>query len=118
MRWRPVLQTLCAAVAAGAREALAGYPTTIEEDLAALRDPAGSGLGAPGSPEELAVRVRLGEKEALDATLAYFEGRAADLPALEYYQERRLKRLGLMDEDGLTTTTDSLRMASREAGGL
>jgi [ribulose-bisphosphate carboxylase]-lysine N-methyltransferase len=45
----------------------------------------------------------LGEKEALDSLLGFFEGRAADLSALEYYQERRLKRLGLMDEEGRTT---------------
>lgn len=45
----------------------------------------------------------MGEKEALDGLLAFFEGRGADLAALEYYQERRLKRLGLMDEDGSTT---------------
>jgi [ribulose-bisphosphate carboxylase]-lysine N-methyltransferase len=45
----------------------------------------------------------LGEKEALDSLLGFFESRVADLPVLEYYQERRLKRLGLMDEDGSTT---------------
>jgi [ribulose-bisphosphate carboxylase]-lysine N-methyltransferase len=49
------------------------------------------------------LQVRLGEKEALDSLLGFFEGRGADLPALEYYQERRLKRLGLMDEEGKTT---------------
>lgn len=49
------------------------------------------------------VQVRLGEKEALDSLLGYFEGRATDLKALEYYQDRRLKRLGLLDEDGKTT---------------
>lgn len=49
------------------------------------------------------VQVRLGEKEALDSLLGYFEGRATDLRALEYYQERRLKRLGLLDEEGKTT---------------
>jgi [ribulose-bisphosphate carboxylase]-lysine N-methyltransferase len=49
------------------------------------------------------LQVRLGEKEALDSLLGFFEGRAADLTALEYYQERRLKRLGLMDEEGKTT---------------
>lgn len=48
-------------------------------------------------------QVRLGEKEALDSLQGFFEGRAADLDSLEYYQERRLKRLGLMDEEGKTT---------------
>lgn len=28
----------------------------------------------------------MGEKEALDGLMAFFEGRAADLRALEYYQ--------------------------------
>lgn len=32
------------------------------------------------------LQVRLGEKEALDGLMAFFEGRAADLRALEYYQ--------------------------------
>lgn len=31
-------------------------------------------------------QVRLGEKEALDGLMAFFEGRAADLRALQYYQ--------------------------------
>ena len=36
---------------------------------------ASSGSLAPGSRRTAAVRVRLGEKEALDATLRYFEDR-------------------------------------------
>jgi [ribulose-bisphosphate carboxylase]-lysine N-methyltransferase len=71
----------------------------VQEDIALLRD----GGVAKGSRQEAAVRVRLGEKEALDATLSFFEGRLEQLPDLEYYQERRLKRLGLMDEQGNTT---------------
>jgi hypothetical protein len=31
-------------------------------------------------------QVRLGEKEALDGLMGFFEGRGADLKALEYYQ--------------------------------
>ena len=42
--------------------------------------------------------MRLGEKEALDSLLRVVEQREALLPTLEYYQERRLKRLGLMDD--------------------
>ena len=42
--------------------------------------------------------MRLGEKEALDSLLRFFEQREALLPTLEYYQERRLKRLGLLDD--------------------
>lgn len=43
-------------------------------------------------------QVRLGEKEALESVLRFFEQREALLPTLEYYQERRLKRLGLLDD--------------------
>jgi hypothetical protein len=38
----------------------------------------------------VSLQVRLGEKEALDGLMAFFEGRAADLKALQYYQVRRL----------------------------
>jgi len=48
-------------------------------------------------------QARLGEKEALDATLRFFEERRGTLPRLVYYQERRLKRLGLIDDEGRTT---------------
>ena len=41
-------------------------------------------------------QVRLGEKEGLASTLRFFEDRLARLDRLEYYQERRLKNLGLM----------------------
>lgn len=42
----------------------------------------------------------MGEQEALGSTLQFFEERFAKLEGLEYYQERRLKGLGLLDEDG------------------
>lgn len=47
--------------------------------------------------------MRLGEKEALDSTLRWFEERFARISTLEFYQERRLKGLGLLDESGRTT---------------
>ncbi|EFN56770.1 hypothetical protein CHLNCDRAFT_8187, partial [Chlorella variabilis] len=75
----------------GCTAALAAYPTSIDEDLALMA----SGSLQPGSRRQSAVRVRLGEKEALDATLRYFEGRISRLENMEYYAERRLKRLGL-----------------------
>ncbi|KAL4444028.1 hypothetical protein ABPG75_011765 [Micractinium tetrahymenae] len=83
----------------GCSAALAGYPTTIDEDLALLN----SGGLQPGSRKQQAVRVRLGEKEALDATLRYFEDRIGRLSGMEYYAERRLKRLGLLDDSGNST---------------
>lgn len=90
---------VCSTMISGAQEALAGYPTTLEQDLALVK----SGRLVAGSREELAVKVRLGEKESLDAVLRFFEQRRSGLRELEYYQERRLKRLGLMTEDGRTT---------------
>ncbi|KAK9806256.1 hypothetical protein WJX72_007461 [[Myrmecia] bisecta] len=84
----------------GCREALQGYATTIDEDLALLR------TVQKGGREEMAVRARLGEKEALDSTLRFFEERFAQLDNLEYYQERRLRSLGLLDDDGNSTYDD------------
>jgi len=49
------------------------------------------------------IKVRLGEKEALDSFLGWLEARQGEFKSLQYYQERRLKRLGLMDEEGRTT---------------
>jgi [ribulose-bisphosphate carboxylase]-lysine N-methyltransferase len=45
----------------------------------------------------------LGEKEALDSVMGIFEGRLAELNDLEYYQERRLRGLKLIDDQGRTT---------------
>lgn len=46
---------VCAAMSEGTKEALAGYSSTLEDDLALLR----GGQVAPGSREEMAVQVRL-----------------------------------------------------------
>eukprot|EP00967_Tisochrysis_lutea_P131435 scaffold228486_cov19-Tisochrysis_lutea.AAC.1 len=44
-------------------------------------------------------QVRLGEQEALDDTLQWFENRMqTELKKLVYYQERRLRNLGLVDD--------------------
>ncbi len=43
-------------------------------------------------------QVRLGEREALDGMLQWFEARKGQLKRLAYYQERRLRRLGLIDD--------------------
>lgn len=55
------------------------------------------------------LQVRLGEKEALDSTLRFFEDRNSQLSELEYYQERRLRGLGLLDDNGNTTYDDFFR---------
>ena len=49
----------------------------------------------------------MGEKEALDSVSSFFEARRSRLSELEYYQERRLKRLGLLTEAGDYSKYDS-----------
>ena len=56
------------------------------------------------------IQVRLGEKEALDSALSFFESRRERLGNLEYYQERRLKRLGLLDDTGSSTYDDFFKV--------
>jgi [ribulose-bisphosphate carboxylase]/[fructose-bisphosphate aldolase]-lysine N-methyltransferase len=110
-------EAVCAAAADGARDALAAHPgggASLADDLAELRalrgaGGAGSSSSSSGSSERaarrraLALRARVAEKEALEALLSLLEQRRASLETLEYYQERRLKRLGLVKEDGSTT---------------
>jgi hypothetical protein len=43
------------------------------------------------------------EQEVLASVADWFKARLEGLNALEYYQERRLKRLGLLDDDGKST---------------
>lgn len=46
-----------------------------------------------------ALRVRVGEKRALLTAAGWFEERLVrGLKTLAYYQERRLRRLGLVDD--------------------
>lgn len=46
----------------------------------------------------------------LEATAEWFRERGKSLDTLEYYQERRLKRLGLIDDDGETTFEDMVQL--------
>lgn len=48
----------------------------------------------------IAVKVRAGEKKVLQHIGKIFGEQEAELPGLEYYQERRLKDLGLLGEKG------------------
>ncbi|KAJ9510391.1 hypothetical protein QJQ45_015861 [Haematococcus lacustris] len=115
---QPNEAAVCTSMIEGAQAALQGYPASIDADLALLR----SGTLARGSVEEMAVQVkgqgqgwmqlmgqvledevRLGEQEALDGLLQWFEERQGSLKRLAYYQERRLRRLGLIDDEGRTT---------------
>lgn len=100
----PNEEAVCATLSNGARAALAGYPTSLDQDLAELRAARAAAAGGGSSRKEAALLVRLGEKEALDALARFFEDRrATQLKRLVYYQERRLRRLGLVDDEGRTT---------------
>jgi [ribulose-bisphosphate carboxylase]-lysine N-methyltransferase len=90
-------RAVCSSIIDGCRAALAGYPTTIEDDVAALRSL------APGSRPHAALKVALGEKESLSAALGLFEVRVERLGEMEFYGDRRLKRLGLLDKEGKST---------------
>mmetsp|Transcript_17680 Transcript_17680/g.29708 ORF Transcript_17680/g.29708 Transcript_17680/m.29708 type:complete len:496 (+) Transcript_17680:79-1566(+) len=91
---------VCECMVEGCRAALSVYPTSIGEDEQIL---------ARGDLSErmyAAVVARQGEKRALYSTMGYFEQRIQLLPTMEYYQERRLKDLGLLEDDGTTTYDD------------
>jgi hypothetical protein len=42
--------------------------------------------------------------------MEWFRVRLQSLDTLEYYQERRLKQLGLLDDDGQTTFEDMVQI--------
>jgi [ribulose-bisphosphate carboxylase]-lysine N-methyltransferase len=48
----------------------------------------------------IAIGVRAGEKKVLQHIDNIFEQREEELDGLEYYQERRLKDLGLVGDNG------------------
>eukprot|EP00250_Pteridium_aquilinum_P005644 c15711_g1_i1 orf=606-2153(-) len=87
-------EAVCKAVLDGCRSAIAGFPTTMEEDMNLLK-------GRQLSPRlEMAVAIRLGEKRVLEELQLSFESQLANLDQLEYYAERRLRGLGLLDDKG------------------
>jgi [ribulose-bisphosphate carboxylase]/[fructose-bisphosphate aldolase]-lysine N-methyltransferase len=92
---------VCKSMSDGCAAALAGLPGSAEDDAAALR------AAAPGSRAAIAAAVRLGERQALEGAAAYFGARLERLADMEYYAERRLKRLGLLDKEGRPTDWES-----------
>lgn len=93
---------VCQSIVAGCTDALNGYSSTIDEDLALLRE------GNLSTRQRIAVEVRLGEKQTLDNYLTFFATRAERVQNLEYYAESRLKSLGLLDDRGNNTFEDYL----------
>ncbi|XP_022881836.1 ribulose-1,5 bisphosphate carboxylase/oxygenase large subunit N-methyltransferase, chloroplastic [Olea europaea var. sylvestris] len=87
-------ELVCQVVRNACKSALSGYHTTIEEDDK-LKE------GGNLSPRlEIAVGIRVGEKKVLQQIDDIFRERELELDELEYYQERRLKDLGLVGEQG------------------
>nr|ABR17345.1 unknown [Picea sitchensis] len=84
---------ICKVVLDGCQSTLSGYGTTIEEDEALLGRKLDARL-------EIAAVTRLGEKQVLQEIQKSFEEYIVNRDQLEYYQERRLKNLGLMGEIG------------------
>ncbi|OAY59454.1 ribulose-1,5 bisphosphate carboxylase/oxygenase large subunit N-methyltransferase, chloroplastic isoform X1 [Manihot esculenta] len=86
-------ELICRVVQDACKSALSGYHTTIEEDEKLE--------GADLNPRlEIAVGVRAGEKKVLKQIDEIFKQRESELDELEYYQERRLRELGLIGEQG------------------
>jgi len=93
----------------GCSAVLQSYPTKIDDDMAILNGLKGT-EGKNNQAEnrqKMAAALRLGEKEVLEGALRFFEERMNLLKDLEYYGERRLKRLGLLDKEGKPTDWDS-----------
>ncbi|KAJ0253376.1 [Fructose-bisphosphate aldolase]-lysine N-methyltransferase [Hirschfeldia incana] len=87
-------ELICRVVRDACRSALSGFATTIEEDEKFLEE------GELDPRMELALKVRVGEKKVLQQIDNIFKDRELELDVLEYYQERRLKDLGLVGEQG------------------
>lgn len=90
-------EAVCTSMLDGLRAALAEYRTTIEEDLDIL------GREDFSKRKEMAVVVRLGEKRVLEELQTWFEAHLAGLDSIEYYADRRLRDLGLLDDKGFMT---------------
>ncbi|KAG5240157.1 hypothetical protein OIU76_013536 [Salix suchowensis] len=86
-------ELICRVVRDACKSALSGYHTTIEEDEKLKRKELNPRL-------EIAVGIRAEEKKVLQQIDEIFKQRQSELDELEYYQERRLKDLGLVGEQG------------------
>lgn len=94
---------VCASMSAGCAAALARIPgDAVSDERALLENKKGLSRRAAA-----ALRVRSGERAALASAARFFAARGTEssLDALEYYQERRLRSLGLLDEDGKRSST-------------
>lgn len=95
---------ICAGIAFWSGSDLAGYKSHSEvvsefasQDVDLLNS------SKLSTRKEIATVVRLGEKRVLQELQLWSENRVANLDKLEYYAERRLKDLGLVDDGGVAT---------------
>lgn len=87
-------ELVCQVIRDACKSALSGYSTTIEEDEKLM-------IQDDLNPRhKIAVGIRLGEKKVLQQIDGIFKEREMDLGVYEYYQERRLKDLGLCGAQG------------------
>eukprot|EP00238_Polyblepharides_amylifera_P015097 CAMPEP_0196582864 /NCGR_PEP_ID=MMETSP1081-20130531/41028_1 /TAXON_ID=36882 /ORGANISM="Pyramimonas amylifera, Strain CCMP720" /LENGTH=476 /DNA_ID=CAMNT_0041903577 /DNA_START=158 /DNA_END=1588 /DNA_ORIENTATION=- len=96
-------EAVCVCMIEGCGAALDQYPTSESTDLGLLAQP-----DLPAR-QRVAVSARLSEKRALLSTMLFFEQLKEKLPFMEYYQERRLKQLGLLDDNGISTFEDFMK---------
>lgn len=87
-------ELICKVVRDACKSALSAYHTTIEEDEKLMEE------GNLSSRLQIALGIRAGEKKVLQQIDDIFRERELELDELEYYQERRLKDLGLVGEQG------------------
>lgn len=90
-------RAVCQSMVDGCDAVLSGYPSS-QASLNATE--------SNNKRESVAAVISLGEREALERIARYFQGRLDQLSNLEYYAERRLKRLGLLDKEGKPTDWD------------
>lgn len=87
-------ELVCQVIRDACKSALSGYSTTIEEDEKLM-------IQDDLNPRhKIAIGIRLGEKKVLQQIDGIFKEREMDLGVYEYYQERRLKDLGLCGAQG------------------
>ncbi|KAK1630766.1 hypothetical protein QYE76_005081 [Lolium multiflorum] len=87
-------ESICQVIQKACKSALAAYHTTIEEDEELLE------REDLQSRHLIAIDVRIGEKKVLQQINDIFKEREQELDDLEYYQERRLKDLGFLGDNG------------------
>ncbi|RRT46667.1 hypothetical protein B296_00014915 [Ensete ventricosum] len=96
-------EAICRVVRQACKSALSAYRTTVEEKIACRCNAQDEKLMEGDNLDErlrIAVCIRAGEKKVLQQIDGAFRERESELDVLEYYQERRLKDLGLVGEQG------------------